>query len=61
MEQKKFEFNENNYEGSVKEGMSSCGCNFGCMQPQTMMCEPICECPQERICHRYMCYEVPQE
>ncbi len=23
------------------------------------ICEPICECPQERVCHRYMCYHVP--
>lgn len=22
-------------------------------------CEPICECPQERVCHRYINYEVP--
>ena len=22
-------------------------------------CEPVMECPQERICHREMCYEVP--
>ncbi len=22
-------------------------------------CSPIYECPQERVCHRYICYEVP--
>lgn len=22
-------------------------------------CQPIMECPQERVCHRQMCYEVP--
>ena len=22
-------------------------------------CPPIMECPQERVCHREMCYEVP--
>lgn len=22
-------------------------------------CQPIYECPQERVCHRYICYEVP--
>lgn len=21
--------------------------------------QPIIECPQERVCHRYICYEVP--
>ena len=29
------------------------------MQPQTGCCTPIYECPQERVCHRYICYEVP--
>lgn len=57
MEQKKFEYNENNYEGSMN--MGTCGCEMEYMQPQTMMCQPIQECPQERVCHRYMCYEVP--
>ena len=22
---------------------------------------PIYECPQERVCHRYICYDVPQD
>ena len=26
---------------------------------QIVMCPPIHECPQERVCHRYICYEVP--
>ncbi len=30
------------------------GCyNQGCT------CPPVMECPQERVCHRQMCYEVP--
>lgn len=28
-------------------------------QMQGCTCEPIMECPQERVCHRQMCYEVP--
>lgn len=32
-------------------GMGCCGCN--------MM--PIYECPQEIVCHRYICYDVPQD
>ena len=24
-----------------------------------MVCAPIYECPQERVCHRYICHEVP--
>lgn len=56
MEQKKFEYNETGHDNSM--GMNSC-CNMDYMQSQTMMCSPIHECPQERVCHRYMCYEVP--
>ena len=26
-----------------------------------VVCQPIYECPEERVCHRYICYEVPQE
>ena len=33
------------------------GCGCGC--PTNNMCPPIAECPQERVCHRYICYEVP--
>ena len=35
------------------------------IQDDTMMksdmCQmaPVYECPEERVCHRYMCYEVP--
>lgn len=25
----------------------------------TNACPPVMECPQERVCHRQMCYEVP--
>ena len=54
MEQKKFEFNEMSFEGNVEN--NTCSCNMGI---QNMMCNPIEECPQERICHKYICYEVP--
>lgn len=57
MEQKKFEYNETNYDGNSK--MNNCAYDMDYMQSQTMMCQPIQECPQERVCHRYMCYEVP--
>ncbi len=64
MEQNKFEYNnETSFGstmnmGSMSTSTSSC-CDMGSMQPQTMMCPPIEECPQERVCHRYICYEVP--
>ncbi|MBR1413058.1 MAG: hypothetical protein IJ574_00105 [Bacilli bacterium] len=44
---------------SMDNGM---GMNMGmnCCQPQCCtVCPPVYECPQERVCHRYMCYEVP--
>ena len=61
MEQKKFEYNETSYDNNMNMGSNSYGhsCNMDYMQPQTVMCGPIQECPQERICHRYICYEVP--
>ena len=24
-----------------------------------IVCPPVYECPQERVCHRYICHEVP--
>lgn len=51
MEQKKFEYSESNMENNM--------CNMDCSQTQNMMCSPVHECPQERVCHRYLCYEVP--
>ncbi len=57
MEQNKFEYNKDmTYESGMSMNMGSCD---NCAQPQTMMCQPIQECPQERVCHRYICYEVP--
>ncbi len=62
MEQKKFEYTqEGNYDTNMNMNTASC-CDAGMAMPmasQTMMCPPIQECPQERVCHRYMCYEVP--
>ncbi len=40
-----------NVEGNMNMGMNQSGC--GCT------CEPVMECPQERVCHRELCYEVP--
>ena len=69
MEQKKFEYNETSFDGTMNMDMgmnqnSCCNMNMGmnmnpCCGTQTMMCDPIQECPQERVCHRYICYEVP--
>lgn len=58
MEQKNFEYNSTNYD-NFNEKMTNSYCNMDCQPQQTMMCQPIHECPQERVCHRYLCYEVP--
>ncbi len=49
---------ENEHAGMHNEtcdmhGMSGIG---GCCNNT---CPPVMECPQERVCHREMCYEVP--
>lgn len=47
----KFETGQNNWDDlSMNQNMQSQG---GCC------CQPIYECPEEKVCHRYMCYEVP--
>ncbi len=35
-------------------GMNNCS-----MPTMGGCCNPIYECPQERVCHRFICYEVP--
>lgn len=30
------------------------------MMSGNCMCSPIMECPEERVCHREICYDVPQ-
>ncbi len=61
MEQSKFEFKEDaSFDTTMGMGTPSMGgCCSDMMSSQTMMCPPVQECPQERVCHRYMCYEVP--
>ncbi len=61
MEQSKFEFKEDaSFDTTMGMGTSNMGgCCPDMMPSQTMMCPPVQECPQERVCHRYMCYEVP--
>lgn len=39
---------------------SNMNCSMGNMETnQGCMCEPIYECPEEKVCHRYICHEVP--
>lgn len=55
-ESMKMDMNMNMGMNADMTGMMGCGCP--CM-PQTMMCQPIMECPQVRCCHRVINYEVP--
>lgn len=50
-------------DGAMGASMSMDGCCGGMGIPMGMpnMCTPIYECPEERVCHRYICYEVPHE
>lgn len=49
-----FEQENNNLSGNVSCDTNMMNMNNGCS------CPPVMECPQERVCHRQMCYEVPQ-
>ena len=44
--------NENNMNNMMMDTT-----NVGCCSSNT--CPPVMECPQERVCHRQMCYDVP--
>lgn len=67
MEQNKFEYNQDmTFDGTTNQNMNmGMSMDMGCCSknaaPMEMnvMCPPIQECPQERVCHRYLCYEVP--
>lgn len=44
---------------SAQMGSENSSCK-GMEMPQcTCSMMPIVECPQERVCHRYICYDVP--
>lgn len=40
------------------DNMSAGSGMMGCCENGNT-CPPVMECPQERVCHRQMCYEVP--
>ena len=40
----------------------ACDMGMPCMMRENIpgvVCPPIWECPQETVCHRYICHEVP--
>lgn len=51
-------FDKSNVSSKDMPGMSSCDMMH--QAPMASCCmQPIYECPQERVCHRYICHEVP--
>ena len=59
-----FKNNKDDYTMNYQESMSySDGVNYnagGCMcNPCENICPPICECPQNKVCHRVIPYTVP--
>lgn len=52
---------DNYFEMDNKDEMTNMN-NTCCNMPDAMpgvVCPPVYECPQERVCHRYICHEVP--
>ena len=49
-------FNETKVQETEINGMNM---NGGCEAMMGCQATPIYECPQERVCHRYINYEVP--
>ena len=39
--------------------MGTCNCMPPCPLPCECSCAPICECPQNQVCHRVINYNVP--
>jgi len=49
-----------NMENSMYMGMGAMPYGACCpVNPCPMMCPPVYECPQEKVCHRTIEYEVP--
>lgn len=56
-----FDGNEMNMDMNYSAMASMPGANCCPMNPcMPTMCPPVYECPQERVCHRTINYEVPQ-
>ena len=63
-ESKTYESETKKYDKNMQTGMDGCsGNNVGMMEMPGCGCAimPVYECPQERVCHRYICYDVPQD
>ena len=53
-------FDKTNLQMNSDGASSCCGCAGSMAMPQCGCgIMPVYECPQERVCHRYICYEVP--
>ena len=55
-----FEVKMDNYFDMVNDKMTKDNsCNMMGDTMPGVVCPPIYECPEERVCHRYICHEVP--
>lgn len=53
-------YDKTSFGAPAQEKMDTCGKQqFGEPMMTACGCMPIYECPQERVCHRYICHEVP--
>lgn len=54
-------FNESFKEEYASKNMDKKAMGASCLNEAELGCmsSPIYECPQERVCHRYICHEVP--
>ncbi len=51
-------FEKNTTKQIIKDDTNGMNC-CEMQNKEKLMCGSICECPQERVCHRYINYEVP--
>ena len=51
---------ESNNQNQFFEGVNGSFKQDDCQMPNnSCQSTPIFECPEERVCHRYICYDVP--
>ena len=54
-----FENGMNNWDNYTVDGSMGQGAWCSGQMPTSMPVAPVYECPEERVCHRYICYDVP--
>ena len=49
----------NEYQNQTMDNMSMSNTNANMCGMNCCQADPIYECPEEKVCHRYICYDVP--